>query len=235
VAEREGLVAIIPARGGSKRLPRKNVRLLAGKTLVQHAIDAARDSGLFRRICVTSEDPEVLGLASVAGVDAQVRPAELATDSAQVKQVCHDLIQRLEGEGDSFASFCVLLPTNPLRTGDDLRAAHAAFASADADILMSLVPFSHPPQRAVWAPTGLLEPYFGQEYMRPAQQIETLYRHDGSFIFARCEVFLREPEFYGRRVMPYWVEADASVDIDSALDLEFAEFLLERRRRTLPS
>jgi CMP-N-acetylneuraminic acid synthetase len=225
----DGPVAIIPARGGSKRLPRKNLAVLRGKPLLAYALDAALASGVFGMVVVSSEDEEIRAAALAHGAHAALaRPGELATDTAQVKQVCAQVLRQLAMEGRPFREFGVLLTTNPLRTAQDLKTAYELFQSSGAHYLMSLVPFSHPPQRAVWAPGGYVEPFFGGQYMKQTQLLEPLYRHDGSIIFGKTAIFLEEGEFYGSKVAPYFIPPERSVDIDNPLDLAWAEFLLGR-------
>ena len=222
-------MCIITARGGSKRLPRKNITLLAGKPLLAYAIEAALESDVFDLVCVSSEDDEILEVAREHGAHlALKRPPNLAADTAQVKHVCLHLLEEFKAEGQYYAELAVLLTTNPFRTAEDIRAAYEIFKREDANYVMSLVPYSHPPQRAVWAPEGYVEPYFGLQYMKQAQLLDTLYRHDGSIICAKSEVFLREREFYGTKVVPYFIPVERSVDIDNPLDLAWAEFLLSR-------
>lgn len=219
-------VCIIPARGGSQRIPHKNLALLAGKPLLAYAIEAAQESERFAMICVSSDDEDVLEVARMWKAQALRRPPELATDTAQVWQVCAHLLESFEAQGQSYEEFGVLLTTNPLRTADDLRAAYARFKQSDANYCMSLVPYNHPPQRAVWMPEGYVQSYFGIEYMRPAQAMEQLYRHDGTVIFGKTTVFLKERGFYGTKIVPYFMPRERSVDIDNPLDLAWAEFLL---------
>lgn len=222
-------LCIIPARGGSKRFPRKNVAPLAGKPLLAYAIEAALDSGIFDVVCVSSDDGEILEVARRHGAQLVLkRPAALATDTCPVKQVCAYVLEDLAVQGREYVEFAVLLTNNPLRRAGDVRAAYEIFRREDANYVMSLVPYSHPPQRAVSVAEGCVKPYFGLEYMTQTQRLDPLYRHDGSVIFAKARVFLREREFYGTRVVPYFVPAERSVDIDSPLDLAWAEFLLSR-------
>lgn len=222
-------LCIIPARGGSKRFPHKNIALLAGKPLLAHAVEAAVASNIFEHVCVSSDDDEILGLArTYRSTLALKRPPELATDTAQVRDVCAYLLEDLAGQGQVYTEFAVLLVTNPFRTADDIRAAYDIFKREDANFVISLVPYSHPPQRAVWAPKGYVEPYFGLEFMKQTQLLDPLYRHDGSIIFARSEVFLKEREFYGTKVVPFFIPPERSVDIDNPLDLVWAEFILKR-------
>ena len=208
---------------------RKNIALLAGKPLLAYAIEAALESDVFDQVCVSSEDDEILEIARVCGAHlALKRPPELATDIAQVRHVCAYLLEDFAVQSRAYTEFAVLLVTNPFRTAQDIKAAYEIFKRGDANYVMSLVPYSHPPQRAVWAPNGYVEPYFGLQYMKQAQLLDTLYRHDGSIIFARSEAFLREREFYGSKVVPYFIPVERSVDIDNPLDLAWAEFLLSR-------
>lgn len=222
-------LCIIPARGGSKRFPRKNVALLAGKPLLAYAIEVALESGVFDQICVSSEDDEILKVGRLYGAQlALKRPDELATDTAQVKHVCAYLLEYFASRGEPYTEFAVVLATSPLRTAQDIKAAYEIFKCEDANYVMSLVPYLHPPQLAVWVPHGYVEPYFGFQYMKQAQLLDSLYRHDGAIFFAKSEAFLRDKEFYGTKVVPYFIPVGRSVDIDSPLDLLWAEFLLSR-------
>jgi CMP-N-acetylneuraminic acid synthetase len=222
-------VCIIPARGGSKRLPRKNITPLAGKTLLAYAVEAALESNIFDRVCVSSEDDEILEAAQQYGASVHRRPPELATDTAQVRHVCLHLLKEFRENGSKYDQFAILLTTNPFRTAEDVRAAYKIFQREDANYVMSLVPYTHPPQRAVWAPNGYVKPYFGLEYMKQTQLLDETYRHDGAVVFGKSDVFLEEKEFYGSKVVPYFIPPERSIDIDTELDLARAEFLLSRR------
>ncbi|MFC1904274.1 cytidylyltransferase domain-containing protein [Chloroflexota bacterium] len=222
-------LCIIPARGGSKRLPRKNMAQLAGKPLLAYTVEEALKSGVFDQVCVSSEDDEILEVAREYGAQlALKRPPELATDTAQIKKVCKYLLEYFVTQGSTYSEFAMLQATNPLRKAEDIKAAYEIFKREDANYVISIVPFSHPPQRAVWVPDGYVKPYFGLQYMKQVQLLDTLYQPDGSIIFAKTEVFLEEGEFYGSKAVPYFIPVERSLDIDSQLDLAWAEFLLSR-------
>lgn len=223
-------LCIIPARGGSKRFPRKNVAQLLGKPLLAYAVESALESDVFDTVCVSSDDDEILKVAKEYGALALKRPAELAGDTVQVKQVVRYLLEHFASEGKDYSVFGLLLPTNPLRTAEDVRKAYEILKENDANYVMSVIPHSDPPQRAVCVKEGYLEPYFGVEYMKTAQQLEPLYHDDGSVIFAKSAAFLKEGEFYGSKVMPYFMPPERSVDIDQPHELELAEFLLRKHR-----
>lgn len=221
-------LCIIPARGSSKRFPGKNIALLSGKPLLAYAIEAALESGVFDQVCVSSEDEVVLDTARAYCAHlALKRPPELATDTAQVKHVSRHVLEYFIARGLAYSEFAILLPTNPLRTAEDIKAAYEIFQREEANYVMSLVPYSHPPQRAVLVQDGYVKPYFGLQYMKQAQLLDTLYRHDGSIIFAKSEAFLKEGELYGTKVVPYFIPVERSVDIDSPMDLAWAEFLMQ--------
>lgn len=224
-----GPLCIIPARGGSKRFPGKNVALLNGKPLIAYAIEVARESGVFEAVCVSSDDPEILDIASRWEADCAVsRPRHLASDTVQVKDVCAHVLRTFADAGTAYATFGLLLPTSPLRTAEDIVRAYDLLVSHEANFVLSLVPFSHPVQRAVWVPGQYVEPYFGIEHMQPTQALDTTYRHDGTVIFARTSAFFEQMEFYGTKAVPYFVPEERSVDIDHPIDLDWAEFLLGR-------
>jgi CMP-N-acetylneuraminic acid synthetase len=177
-------LAIIPARGDSKRFPRKNIAILAGKPLIAYAIKAARDSEIFDLICVSSEDDEILEVAERWGAQAVLkRPVELADDFTPLKEVCAYLLESFSLQGREYQEFGLLLVSNPLRTSADIREAYDLFKNQNAVSCMSLVPFSHPPQRAVKvnSNSGFVEPYFGLENMIQTQLLEPSF-----FLKVKC-------------------------------------------------
>jgi CMP-N-acetylneuraminic acid synthetase len=227
---KEKPLCIIPARGGSKRIPKKNISILAGKPLLAYAIESAIESNIFDKICVSSDDDEILDIARYYGANlALKRPSFLSSDNVQIKDVCVYLLEYFLDQGIKYKDFGVLLVTNPLRTAKDIKEAYRLFKTKDANYVMSLVPFSHPPQRAVSIRSGFVEPFFGIEYMKQTQLLEILYRHDGSIIFAKSDTFLKTREFYGEGVIPYLMPAERSVDIDTPIDLAWAEFLISQK------
>ena len=227
--QRNKPLAIIPARGGSKRFPRKNIALLGGKPLLAYAIEVALESNIFDTVCVSSEDDEILRLAEKHGAHmALKRPVELSQDLTPLTEVCKYLLRYFKTAGRNYSEFGLLLTTNPLRTSKDLINAYRIFKSQDANFCMSLVEYSHPPQRAVWMESGFVRPYFGSQYMTQTQRLETLYRHDGTIIFGKAKSFFEMGAFYSEKVVPYIIPAERSVDIDSSFDLIWAEFLFSR-------
>lgn len=222
-------LCIIPARGNSKRLPRKNIRIFRGKPLIGYTIEVALESKIFDQVCVSSEDDEILEVAKQFGANfLHKRPEKLSADNAQVKEVCSYLLRDFkDSQKIQYDEFSVLLPCCPFRTEEDIVQSYEIFKKEKANFVLSVVPFSHPVQRAVWVPKKYIKPYFGIEYMKQTQSLDTCYRHDGSLITGKSSVFLRTNEFYGDKVVPYFIPPERSVDIDDILGLKWAEFLAE--------
>ncbi len=227
-------LCIIPARGGSKRLERKNITILAGRPLLFYSIDSAVKSEIFDKICVSSEDNEILETARKYAKNNKIlvlkRPAELSADNIQVKHVCKYLLEYFFNKGIKYTSFGVILPTSPLRNQGDIKEAYKIFKGKNAECVMSIVPFSHPPQRAVWVKNRYVEPYFGLKHMKQTQELDKLYRHDGAIIFCKSDSFLKNDGFYTNKILPYFIPKERTVDIDSPLDLKWAEFLLSKQK-----
>ncbi|MBU0766668.1 acylneuraminate cytidylyltransferase family protein [Patescibacteria group bacterium] len=222
-------LCIIPARGGSKRFPRKNIALLNGKPLISYAIEVAQKSGIFDTVCVSSEDEEILGIAKEGGADVVLRrPDEFATDTSQIKHVCKHLLEHFSSEGREYDAFAVLIPVSPLRTTEDIIKTYEMLQARDVNCVMSVVPFVQPPQHALCVQGDTIESYFDMKTYKRSQELQQLYHHDGTIIFMKTKPFLKREEFYGEKVVPYFVHHERSVDIDSPIDLAWAEFLLSR-------
>lgn len=220
-------LAIIPARGGSKRFPRKNVALLGGKPLILWAVEAAMGSGVFDTVCVSSDDAEILKIAEEAGAEARLRPQEFATDTAQTKHVSLHLLEELAKEGKEYESIALLMPTSPLRSAEDIRKAYEIFEETGCDCVMSFVPNEHPPEQTYHIVDGKMQPYLGIEKMHiRSQELPKTYRHDGAITFVKTDVFRKRKEWCDTGVVPYFIPPEHSVDIDSPTQLKWAEFLL---------
>jgi len=221
-------ICIIPASGASTRFPRKNIALFNGKPLLAYAIDEALISNIFRAVYVSSEDAEILEMAQDYGGIPLLRPSELKSDRAQIRHVCLDILKSIVCK-----EFGVLGIPNPLRIAEDIIAAYTVFKQSDAECLMSVSSYAHPPQRAVWMPDGYIEPYFNIKYMLRAQKLDPVWRCDGSIIFVKTYAFKRVGDFYGTQAVPYFTPKERSIDIDYPIDLKLAEFLKETRNEIL--
>jgi CMP-N-acetylneuraminic acid synthetase len=215
-------------------VPRKNVAPLAGRPLLAWTLDAALGSDLFDRVLVSTEDPDIARVAEQHGADVVARDAALATSTATGVDVCLDAIARLEGQGERFDVLAFLLPTAPLRTADDLRAAWQRFVERDADFLMAVTDYAIPPFWALEERDGYLRPYWGHEYLVKSQELPRVCVDNGAVYLARVDALRRERTFYGENLVGYWMPRDRSVDIDEPVDLALAEFFLARRAGGAP-
>jgi len=227
------ILCIVPARGGSKRFARKNVALLGGRPLIAWTIAAARDSGIFDRVWVSSDDAEILDVAVAAGAVPLVRRAELAGDTATVAQVCAAAAKQFADDGAAYAAAYVLLPTSPLRSAASIRAAWARFADSDADALMSVQPLAHPPEWALAVEAGCVAPADRERYETPRKLLPQRYRADGAHSIVRTEWLIAEQRLIGPRTLAFASPVEEAVDIDTPQDLAWAEFLLARRRESV--
>jgi len=223
-------LCLIPARGGSRRFPRKNLAPLCGKPLIAYTIIAARASGLFDRVVVSTEDEEIREVAQAWGAEVPFRrPAELATDTAGNVDVCLDTLARLASEGERFDFLGCLLPTSPLRTVEDLHGAHAALLERDADAVMAVTEYAIPPFWALEERDGFLRPHWGRRYMVKSQELPKVCVDNGAIYLVRVDALERERSFYSARLTGYWMPRERSVDVDQPVDLALAEFFLTRQ------
>lgn len=210
--------ALIPARGGSKRLPRKNILAVGGLPMLARPIRAARASGLFDRIYVSTEDAEIAEVARACGSEVIDRPTGLAEDRSTVVQVClhaletHPEIDRL----------CCIYATAALLRPDTLVAAHALLdASPAADFVMGVSEYEHPPVQALKTDAGGFLSYMWPEWRGVQSQFQPhLVVSNGTLYWARAAALKAERTFYGRRLRGHVVPAEEVSDLDTPADLD---------------
>lgn len=225
-------LVVIPARGGSKRLPRKNLLDLAGKPLIAHTIEAALKSGCFGRILVSSDDEEIRAVATAYdGVDVDARATELAGDRVKVVDVIEEIAQRDSVQRD-FDVIGMMLPTAPFRRLADIQAGCAAL-SEDVDGAISLAPYEFPPQMAVTLGEndGVMAALFDNSPLLSgdtrSQDQAPAYRPNGSYYLSWIESFLRRRSFFTGRVRGVVMSRLGSVDIDDMEDMTMARLMVQ--------
>lgn len=225
------VLALIPAKGGSTRLRRKNILPLGGRPLIGWAIEAARESGVVDAIVVSTEDMEIATVARELGAEVPfLRPECLARDPAGVVDVALHALATLREVGRDFATLIILLPTCPLRSAMDVQAALALFREADGRFLMSVSAYSHTPFAALeLTGEGLLSPYFPQYIGRKSQEMPRAYRANGAIHVLDVAAFEAARSYYAQPLLGYVMPEARSVDIDTEEDLRYAEFLLTRQ------
>lgn len=221
-------ICIIPARGGSKRIPRKNILPLNGVPLLAYTIRAAKAANVFDKIIVSSEDREIMGLAIAEGVDIDGRPEHMAGDTVTKVQVVKEYLERTDEKLDIVAA---LLPTCPFRAVEDVRKPYELFTSQNVhQFLVSVVEYDFPIQLAL-EPSGehtmqMLD-VNGYSTTR-SQNIEKRFHPNGAIYLARVNAFLEKGTFFNEEMMTYEMPPERSWDIDYPWQWEIAEGMAKK-------
>lgn len=222
-------VAILPARGGSKRIPRKNVRSMAGLPMMAWPLRVIRESGLFDEIVVSTDDPEARDIALQFGATRAVeRPAELADDFTPLRPVINDALLQVEKQiGQTIDLACSVLPTAILMRQADLSTGYQALAKEGFEFAFGAATFAAPVQRALRRnATGGVEMLYPENRFTRSQDLEETFHDAGQFYWGLREAFLENRPMYGERSKPIIVPRHHVCDIDTPEDLDVAERLL---------
>ena len=220
---------MIPARGGSKRLPGKNVLEFHGRPMLSYAIEAARDSGCFARIIVSSEDGGTLALAESLGAVPYRRSRDLADDDATVVSVLLDVLDREAAEGRRYGTICCLYPAAPLRAAEDVAAVVGLIDPGRTDFAMAVTEYDLPPHQALKLDDeDALAPLFPDLVTLRDEKLGRLVVDNGSTYAATVESFREQRSFYGSRLKGHLMPRCRSVDINTADDLALADFYYAR-------
>jgi N-acylneuraminate cytidylyltransferase len=212
-------LALIPARGGSRGLPRKNVLPVAGRPLIAWTIDAARSSAVVDRLILSSDDDEIVAVAGACGCEVPFRrPAELATDVATSVDVVIHALDSVPG----YEYVVLLQPTSPLRTGEDIDAAFRLMMQRKAPACVSVCPAEESPYWMYTCSnddelTSVLDPKVAASRRQDLPEICVL---NGAIYIAQCEWFRRQRGFVGPGTVAYRMPRERSIDIDTSADFE---------------
>jgi CMP-N,N'-diacetyllegionaminic acid synthase len=222
----------IPARGGSKRLPGKNLLPLAGKPMIAYSIETALASDLIEDVYVCTEDRTIAEVASDCGARIPMLvPPELCGDLVPAHVPCQLMAKFLSEQGQEKDILVCLQPTSPLRSLGDLEAGLERFLQGDLDFLVSVTPID--PHYFHWAivpeSNGYWRMYFYDEYMRERPLLPTVYRPNGSIKIARLEKLQELGHFFGPRLGIVETPEERSVHVGTRFDFEICEFLLRRQ------
>ena len=222
-------VAIIPARGGSKRIPRKNVVDMNGLPMLAYPVKVALESGVFSRVIVSSEDEEIKEIARAHGAEAFDRPPELATDEAFEIDVYRHVLGSLE-EMPEF--FCGIYPTAILLEPQDFKKSFTLFEEQpESDVIMSVSRYPIHPFKALETDgEGYLQMVHPKECLMRSQTYPHYVASNGTFYWLRTSAFLKDPTYYTQRLRGYELPADRAVDIDEPEDLEMARAMLKIKK-----
>ncbi|MBE5907623.1 MAG: pseudaminic acid cytidylyltransferase [Lachnospiraceae bacterium] len=215
-------VAIITARGGSKRIPKKNIKEFCGKPIIAYSIEAALTSGVFDEVMVSTDSEEIKEIAEKYGaVVPFLRSAETSNDYATTADVLEEVINNYKRMGKNFDSFACIYPTAPFVTGAKLAEALELLNSADA--VLSVVKYSFPPQRAFIIREGNVAFQYPEFERTRSQDLEPIYHDCGQFYICRVEPFLAHHSLILPVTKPCVLPEEQVQDIDTMSDWEIAE------------
>lgn len=225
-------LGLIPARGGSKGIPGKNIKLLHGKPLLQYTFESARNSKLLSRVILSSDDPEIIAVAEGLGLEVPFqRPAALAADATSSLTVIKHALQFFAEKGENFDAVCLLQPTTPFRRNGLIDEAIDRFIAGGFDSLISVreVPAEFNPH---WTfeedKSGSLKLATGEkQIISRRQDLPKAYHRDGAIYLTKTEVILEQYSLYGDKIGFIDTTEDPYVNIDTIQDWEEAERLVE--------
>lgn len=221
-------LAIITARGGSKRIPRKNIKEFCGKPILCYSIEAAFASQAFDEVMVSTDDAEIAEIARSAGANVPFfRSAEMSGDYASTDDVIMEVLKEYEKRGVFFEAFCCIYPTAPFLTGKRLKDAMDLLETADS--VMPVVPFSYPPQRGLIVnEQGFVERQFPEYATARSQDLQKIYHDCGQFYACRTAPFMKAGTTDVEKLVPLVLSEMEVQDIDTPEDWEIAEIKFRR-------
>jgi N-acylneuraminate cytidylyltransferase len=226
-------LAIIPARGGSKRIPRKNVRPFCGKPIISYPIEAALGSGLFEDVMVSTDDREIADVGELAGASVPfLRSEKTADDNATLADVVEETLSMYRARGKRYDTVCCILATAPLVSARDLVASFETFAKENYDSLIPVVRFGYPVFRALKIDGGKVSMIWPENQNARSQDLPTAYHDSGSFYWIRCSSFQEQKTFFMKNTGGLEIPEFAAQDIDTEDDWKLAEMKFELRGKT---
>lgn len=231
------VLGLIPARGGSQCVPRKNIKLLGGQPLLQYTAEAALKCRYLTKTILSTDDEEIAEVGQRCGLQVPfIRPVELAQDDTPMLEVVQHAVGWLEAERDCFDSICLLQPTNPFRRSDEIDACIELLETSAADAVMTIlsVPAEHNPHWVYFTDeSGLLSLSTGEESpVSRRQDLAPAFHREGSVYVTRRNVVMEDNSLYGQRLVGYLVNPENRVNIDTPEDWKRAERLLDARPKT---
>jgi N-acylneuraminate cytidylyltransferase len=223
-------LAVIPARGGSKRIPRKNIKLLKGKPMITYTIEAALQSGVFDKVIVSTDDGEIADISKQFSAEVPfMRETTLADDHTPASLVTLDALERLDPDGSIYTFVSQLMPNCPLRDAGDIRKSFEQLQHNNADTQLSVNRFGwlNPWWAFKMQKENVLEPLFPEAFKIRSQDLDTLYTLTGALWWAKADVLRNEKTFHTAKRTGFELSWQHALDIDDDDDWKMAEVLLE--------
>ncbi len=220
----EKSVAIITARGGSKRIPKKNIKKFCGKPIIAYSIESALKSGVFDKIMVSTDSHEIAETARKYGAEVPfMRSRKASDDYATTSDVLLEVIEEFEKKEEYFSYACCIYPTAPFVTAEKLKAAMQELENKKADTVIPVMPFSYPPQRGIIIKEGFAELKWEQYRDSRSQDLETLYHDCGQYYAFLVESLKKNKNLLSGKIVSLVQSPLEAQDIDSLDDWQLAE------------
>lgn len=218
-------VAIITARGGSKRIPRKNIREFNGKPIIAYSIEAAIESGMFDEVMVSTDDEEIAEISRKYGAKVPfMRSEKTSSDTATTADVLLEVFEEYEKRGMTFDYACCLYPTAPFVTGAKVKDAFEKLVESGADSIVPLTEFSYPPQRGLFIDdVGKVKMLHPEYATTRSQDLQKQYHECGQFYIFKVDEFKIQQDTTMENSIPYIIDQVATQDIDNESDWVLAE------------
>ncbi|MDR1753713.1 MAG: pseudaminic acid cytidylyltransferase [Eubacterium sp.] len=217
-------IAIIPARGGSKRIPRKNIKDFLGKPIIAYSIEAALKTKIFDEVMVSTDDNEIAETAKKFGASVPFfRSAEMSADMAMTAPVLIEVLNEYKKLGKIFTYVCCLYPCAPFVTFERLKEGMELLVKTDADSVLPVVKFSYPPQRCLVVRDGKMIMKYPENYNVRSQDLESLYHDAGQFCCVKTESLIEEEKLLCRNTLSIILSESEVQDIDTEDDWKEAE------------
>ncbi|MDD5286881.1 MAG: pseudaminic acid cytidylyltransferase [Desulfuromonadaceae bacterium] len=217
-------VAIITARGGSKRIPRKNIKDFLGKPIIAYSIEAALSAGCFDEVMVSTDDPEIAGIAqSFGAVIPFFRSAESSNDFATTADVLSEVLATYQNQGKDFDYACCIYPTAPFVTASKLKLGYDLLVQSGADTALPVVRFGYPIQRALKIEDNRLSMICPEHMNSRSQDLMPAFHDSGQFYWFRTERFLVTRKLFAEHTVPIEMPESEVQDIDTEEDWKIAE------------
>ncbi len=217
-------IAIITARGGSKRIPGKNIKEFCGKPILAYSIEAALASGIFDTVMVSTDDEKIAEIAREYGAEVPFyRSENTANDFAATSDVILEVLEEYKKRAEWFDAVCCIYPTAPFVTGKRLLAAAALLEKNSADGVVPVVRYGFPPQRSVVIEEGFLQFKWPENRLKRSQDLTPFYHDAGQFYFMNTKSFLEQKQMFMERTLPLELDEMEVQDIDNEVDWKMAE------------
>ena len=216
--------AIITARGGSKRIPKKNIREFCGKPIIAYSIEAAIESTLFDEVMVSTDSEEIGNVAKKYGATVPfIRSEETSNDYADTTDVLHEVIKKYKEQGIFFDEFCCIYPTAPFITSEKLRESYQLLQDEDVYNVIPMVSFSYTPQKGMICVGKYIQAAYPDLMVMRSQDLPVIYHDCGQFYWIKTAEYEKNDDLLSNHTRPFWVSELEVQDIDNESDWKLAE------------